>query len=180
VRKFTVDEYSKLAEVGIWGEDDRVEPIEGELVLNLPVGSRHAACVNRLTHLLMQRVRGQAIVSVQNPIRLSERSEPQPDLALLRPRADFYAAEHPGPGDVLRIVEGAETSVEYDPHGKIPLYARHGIPEVWPIDWAKGQITIHKNPRGKRYARIENPKKGDMSAPEALSDVPIQAEKLLG
>ena len=178
-RRFTVEEYHKLAEVGILSEDDRVELIEGEIIVNSPIGSKHAACVNRLTHLFSQRVGGRAIVSVQNPIRLGEHSEPQPDLALLKPRPDFYAEEHPKPEDVLLVVEVAETSSEYDRHVKIPLYARHGIPEVWLIDLSKGRLTAFRKPQRGVYARIEEAKKGDRIAPEALPDVVIPLEELL-
>lgn len=111
-RSFTVEEYYRMAQAGILTEDDRVELIEGEIIKMTPLGSRHAACVDRLTQLFSARIRGQAIVRVQNPIRLSERSEPQPDLALLRFRPDFYATAHPGPQDVLMVVEVAETSVD--------------------------------------------------------------------
>src|SRR5262245_37141744 len=110
-RLFTVDEYYQMAQAGILHEDDRVELIEGEIIETAAIGSRHAACVDRLNQLFSGRVAGRAIVRVQNPIRLSQRSEPQPDLALLRPRADFYATGHPGPQDVLLVVEVADTSV---------------------------------------------------------------------
>ena len=179
-RRFTVEEYYKLAEVGILGEDDRVELIQGEIVVNSPIGSKHAACVKRLNALFSSRVKDQAIVSVQDPIRLSEHSEPQPDLALLKPRPDFYANRHPGPEDVLLIVEVAETSSEYDRQVKIPLYARHGIPEVWLIDLSKGRLTVFRNLQGDAYTHIKEAKKGDRIAPEALSDVDIPVEELLG
>lgn len=100
-RRFTVEEYRQMAQAGILGEDDRVELIEGEIVEMTPIGSRHAACVKRLNHLLTQQVRERALVSVQDPIRLSAHSEPQPDLALLVPRPDFYARRHPGAAEVL-------------------------------------------------------------------------------
>ncbi|GIW50689.1 MAG: hypothetical protein KatS3mg081_0044 [Gemmatimonadales bacterium] len=145
-RRFTVAEYHKMAEAGILGEDDRVELLEGELVAMAPIGSRHATCVRRLNYLLSRGVGERAIVDVQNPIRLSEYSEPQPDLALLKPRPDFYAAAHPGPEDVLLVVEVAETSADYDREVKIPLYARAGIPEVWLVDLAGAQIETFRQP----------------------------------
>ncbi len=127
-RPFTVAEYHRMAEAGVLGEDDRVELLEGEIVQMTPIGSRHAACVARLTHLFVDRLQGRAQVNVQNPVHLSERSEPQPDLALLRPRPDFYARAHPGPADVLLLVEVAETSSDVDWTVKIPLYAGAGVP----------------------------------------------------
>lgn len=180
-RKFTVEEYHKLAEVGILSEDDRVELIEGEIVVNSPIGSQHAACVDRLNRLFSQRVGNKAIVRVQNPIRLSEHSEPQPDLALLKPRPDFYANEHPKPEDVLLIVEVAETSAEYDRQVKLPLYARHGIPEVWLVDLAQGRVEVHTNPQGERYTSIRTLTQGEETlAPEALPDVKPTLKELLG
>jgi Uma2 family endonuclease len=134
-RLFTVEEYHRMAEAGILSEDDRVELIEGELVTMSPIGSRHAACVARLTALLFP-VGGRGILWVQNPIRLGARSEPQPDVALLRYRPDFYASAHPGPEDVLLVVEVAETSADADRSLKIPLYARYGIPKPgWWTCW---------------------------------------------
>ena len=112
-----------MARAGILREDDRVELLDGEILEMTPIGSRHAACVDRLNQLFSDQVRRRAIVRIQNPIRLSERSEPQPDLTLLRPRPDFYAQAHPGPGDVLLVVEVAETSADVDRDVKVPLYS---------------------------------------------------------
>jgi Uma2 family endonuclease len=129
-RRFTVDEYRRMGEVGILDEDERVELIEGEIVEMSPIGRRHAGIVNRLNDLFTFRLRGRAIVAVQNPISLgSKYSEPQPDLTLLRPRADFYADSRPEPPDVLLVVEVMDTSVERDRQVKLPLYARAGVPE---------------------------------------------------
>jgi len=178
-RRFTVEEYHKLAEVGILSEDDRVELIEGEIVVNSPIGSQHAACVNRLNRILSHKVRDQAIVSVQNPIHLSEHSEPQPDLALLRPHPDFYADQHPGPPDVLLVIEVAETSQEYDKSVKLPLYARHGVPEVWLVDLARRRIEVHKKPQGERYMNVQEVKGGEAIAPEALPELEVSAEEIL-
>jgi Uma2 family endonuclease len=119
-RLFTVEEYHRMAEAGILSEEDRVELIEGELVTMSPIGSRHAACVKRLVRLLDRAAGDRAIVGAQDPIRLGARSEPQPDVALLRYRPDFYASAHPGPEDVLLVVEVAETSADADRSLKIP------------------------------------------------------------
>src|SRR2546426_2118990 len=136
-RRFTVDEYHRMAEAGIFSEDESVELLEGEIVEMTPISSRHAACVNKLTRLFTRELGERVVVSVQNPVALTETSEPQPDLALLRPRADFYAAGHPGPEDVLLMVEVADTSATSDRAVKVPLYARAGIEEVWLIDLQK-------------------------------------------
>ena len=120
-RRFTVEEYYKLARAGVLTEDERVELIEGEIIEMVPIGSRHAACVKRLNNHLRQKIKQEIIISVQDLILLSEHSAPQPDLALLEPRPDYYAEEHPGPGNVLLLVEVAESSQEYDRKRKSPF-----------------------------------------------------------
>jgi Uma2 family endonuclease len=129
-RRFTVDEYYCMAEAGILHEDDRVELIEGDIIAMAAIGNRHMSCVKRLNRLFNERLGRRVVVSVQDPIRLSRRTEPQPDVALLRPRDDFYAPGHPGPDDVLLVVEVVDTSLPYD-RRKLRLYARAGIPCVW-------------------------------------------------
>lgn len=156
---FTVAEYYQMAEAGILAPEDRVELIEGEIIAMSPIGSRHAGCVNRLTQLFSEKVSGLAIVSVQNPIRLSDSTEPEPDLALLRPRADFYAQAHPQPADVLLVVEVADHSLAYDRAIKVPLYARAGIPETWVIDLDTETVFVYQQPGAPGYgitSKIEN------------------------
>jgi len=150
-RRFTVDDYHRMVEAGILSDDDRVELIDGEIIEMVAIGSRHAACVDRLARLCSAGVRNRAIVRVQNPILLSEHSEPQPDLALLRPRRDFYAAGHPGPQDILLVVEVADTSAETDREIKLPLYARAGIPEVWVVALAETHVEAHRKPSPGGY-----------------------------
>jgi len=123
-----------MGEVGILAPDARVELIKGEIIDMSPIGSRHAGVVARLSCLFERAVGDKAIVWAQNPVVLSDLSEPQPDIDLLKPREDFYTAGHPRPKDILLIVEVADTSFKYDRDVKIPLYAQHGIPEVWLID----------------------------------------------
>jgi len=180
VRKFTVEEYYKLAEAGILSEDDLVELIDGEIVVRSPISSRHAACVDRLAWLFSDKVRGQAIIRVQNPVRLSGHSEPEPDVALLKPRDDFYSSGHPGPEDVLLIIEVTETSLQYDKEVKLPLYARYRIPEVWLIDLENGRIEVHSGPEGGRYRSVKAFKRGSRLAPKGLPGVELAAEEILG
>jgi hypothetical protein len=179
-RLFTVDEYHRMAEAGILSEDERVELIEGEVVEMSPVGSRHVACVNRLTWLLSRRSGDEAIVSVQNPIRLSEYSEPEPDLALLRPRSDFYAEVLPGPADTLLVVEVMETSGEYDREKKLPLYAEAGIPEVWLVDLAGECIEVYRQPGPDGYREVETKRRGEKLAPRTFPDVELAVDEILG
>ncbi|WP_376790049.1 Uma2 family endonuclease [Thermoflexus sp.] len=177
-RLFTVEEYHRMAEVGILSEDDRVELIEGELIAMSPIGSRHAAAVARLT-VLFSRIEDRGIVWVQNPIRLGWHSEPQPDVALLRYRPDFYASGHPGPEDVLLIVEVAETSADYDRTVKIPLYARHGIPEAWLVDLTEAHVEIYRQPSPQGYQEARTLRRGETLHPTALPELTIAVEDLL-
>ncbi len=179
-RLFTVEEYHRMAEAGILSEDDRVELIEGELIAMSPIGSRHAGVVDRLNYLFSRHTREPIIVRVQNPLRLSAHSEPQPDLTLLRYRPDFYASAHPGPEDVLLIVEVAETSADYDRAVKIPLYARHGIPEAWLVDLTEEHIEIYRQPGPEGYRETRTARRGQTLRPTALPELTIAVEDILG
>ncbi len=178
-RRFTVDEYYRMAEVGIFSEDDRVELIEGEIVEMVPIGDRHAAHVDKLNWIFSRRAGDQAIVRVQNPLRLGTYSEPVPDLALLRPRADFYASGHPGSQDALLVVEVAETSVEYDRAVKIPLYARRGVPEVWLVDLRERVVEVYRDPAPEGYREVHIARGGDRLNSSALPDVALSADDIL-
>lgn len=175
---FTVDEYYRMAEAGILSEDDRVELLEGEIVEVAAIGSRRAACVKRPNELLGQRVAEETIVRVQSPIRLLERTEPEPDLALLGPRDDYYAGGHPGPEDVLLVVEVAETSGEYDSDVKLPLYARAGIPEAWIVDLTKERIEVHSRPVDGEYRETARSRRGETVASQAAPE--LSAADILG
>lgn len=179
-RRFSVHEYHRMAEVGILSEDDRVELIAGEILEMGPVGSRHAACVDRLNRLLNRLVALDAIVRVQDPIRLDGYSEPEPDVALVKPRDDFYSREHPGPDDVLLLIEVADTSVERDLEVKLPLYARAGIPEAWLVDLPAETIEVHSKPDGEEYRETVRTKRGETVASRTIPGLEIVADDLLG
>jgi len=149
-RLLTVDEYHRMGQAGILTEEDRVELIEGELVAMAPIGSEHAAATNALTRLLVLAVGDRAIVSVGNPVRLSQRSEPQPDFAVLKPRGD-YKTMLPRPEDTMLAVEVANSSLDYDRKIKLALYARSGIPEVWIVNLAAGEVEVYQSPVADRY-----------------------------
>lgn len=125
-----VADYHRMGETGILGEDERVELIDGEIFEMPLIGSPHGGRINQLNRLLTKAVGESAIVSIQNPFVLDDRSEPEPDLALPRPRTDFYTASHPCASDVLLLIEVTDSSLQIDRDIKVPLYARHGIPEV--------------------------------------------------
>ncbi len=175
---FSVDEYARMAEAGILAEGDRVELIEGDIVHMPPVGSQHAAPVKRLNHFLGRQVGNRALLSVQDPIRLDDFSEPEPDIALLRPRDDFYAAAHPGPDDVLLLVEVSDSSASFDRGVKLPLYASHGIREVWIVDVGSRAIEVCRNPRGREYRDRSLLRDGEIS-PLAFPDLVLRVDAIL-
>ncbi len=179
-RPFTVAEYYRMAEVGILSEEDRVELVEGRIVTMSPIGSRHAACVDRLNRLFNHRSAQNVLVRVQNPIRLDDFSEPEPDLALLHPRDDFYAEEHPAAADVLLVLEVADTSEEYDRDVKVPLYARTGIPEVWLVSLSKNLTEIYTQPVDGTYQNIHQAKPGETVYPQGVPGLTIPVDELLG
>jgi Uma2 family endonuclease len=151
--QFTAEEYHRMATSGILTEDDRVELIDGEIVDMTPIGGEHIACVTLLNRLLSRLVGDDAFVSVQNPIRLGPRAEPQPDIAILQRLPAGH--EPPGVADVLLLVEVADTSLVYDLSAKAPLYARAGVPELWVVSLARGEVIRHTDPRDGTYQLIE-------------------------
>ena len=178
-RWFNVDEYYRMAESGILSQADRVELIEGEIVTMSPIGSRHAACVGRLTEVLSQ-VSDRAIVWVQNPIRIDRYSEPEPDIALVKRRADFYSAGHPTPAEVLLIVEVADTSTQYDRETKIPLYAGAGIPESLLVNLPKDVVECYTQPVNGTYQSITIIKRGESFSSQVLPGLTLSADSILG
>lgn len=157
-----VGEYRRMAEAGIFGEGDRIELIDGDLIDMAPIGQGHAAIVCGLNEALFMACAGRAIVSLQNPIQLDRSSEPQPDLAVLRRRADFYATgERPGPADVLLLVEVAGSSLRFDQKVKLPLYSRAGIAELWIVDLQRRVLDAYRKPDGDSYSEMITHQPGD-------------------
>ncbi len=152
--RFTVDDYYRMAAAGILHEDSRVELIKGQIVDMSPVGSPHHGMVNRLNRLLVPLVAGRGIVSVQNPVRLDDDSEPQPDIAILKPRADDYTTATARPDEVMLIIEVADSSLDYDRETKMPLYAENGIPEYWLVNLTSRVVEVHRLPQAGRYAQV--------------------------
>lgn len=177
---FTVDDYHAMGEAGILTEDDRVELIEGHLVAMSPIGSRHAACVKRLNQLLTQCAKGRVLVGVQDPVRLGTYSEPEPDVALLRPRADFYAERHPGPEDVLLLIEVADTTAETDRRVKAPLYARSSVAELWLILLDEDCVEVYRHPSERGYKEMRRLDRGDRLDVPALEGAALSVDEVLG
>ena len=166
-----------MGEAGIL-HDDRVELIEGILIDMAPIGSDHAGKVIRFTTLLSSTFTGRALISTQNPIRLDRHSEPQPDFAILRHRSDFYETSHPEPEDILLLIEVSDTTLRYDREIKIPLYAQHGIPEVWLLDLQHKQLEIYRQPSADGYRQILRPAKDERIAPALLPDTTLAISDL--
>jgi len=179
-RRFTVVEYHSMGQAGILSEDDRVELLEGEVVQKSPIGKRHAACVNRLNRMLSVQVGREAIVSVQNPIRVGVESEPQPDVALLRWRSDFYAGALPEAGDAQLVVEVAESSSQTDRLVKVPLYGRGGVPEVWLVDLAGDVVEVHRGPGADGYGEVLRVGRGEHLSPQQLPALDVPVSEILG
>ncbi len=159
----TASEFDQMCEAGVFREGHRLELIEGEIIEMSPIGKRHATAVRRLNNLLTRSLGpDEALVDAQNPVVLGDISEPQPDLALLRPRPDFYA-EHPRPEDILLLIEVADTSLAYDREVKVPTYARYGVQEVWIADLGGARVEIYLRPTADGYAGVER-----LDDPEAI------------
>jgi Uma2 family endonuclease len=173
-RKLSADQFEQMGRTGILGPDTRVELIEGEMIEMAPIGSRHAAAVAFLSMHFTRAVAGAALVWSQNPLRLADDSEPQPDLMLLRPTADRYRSAHPRPADVVLLVEVADTTLSFDRDTKLSLYARHSVPEVWILDLAAERLEIYREPGAGGYRRKLERSGTESIAPAALPAASLQ------
>ena len=174
--KLTVNDYHKIAEAGILTEDDRVELIEGELIDMAPIGSPHADYVDRLNLMLISQIGTRFRVRIQNPIQLDDYSEPEPDVVIAKDRS--YRETHPGPQDILLLIEVADTTLKYDRNIKIPLYACCGIPEVWLIDIQNRRLEIHRQPSQEGYRQILLPASNESASPLLVDGVSIRMAEL--
>jgi len=176
-RLFTVDEYYRMAEVGILKPNERVELLAGEIVPMNPIGSPHAWCVNRLVGIFAPRS-GEIRLGVQNPIRLDDRSEPEPDLVVLRPETSTDS--HPRPADVLLVVEVADSSLAYDRGVKAPLYALEGIPELWIADLGGERVEVYREPSPSGYRLVQVFGRGQGMSPLFAPDLTIEVDAIFG
>jgi Uma2 family endonuclease len=173
-RRFDVTEFHRMAEVGIFAEDDRLELIDGEIIEMHAIGGPHIRAAIVLNRLLVLAAGERFIVSTQNALRLDTGSEPEPDLVLLRPRAADRLGELPPLAeDALLIVEVSNSSLRYDREIKLPLYARHGVPEVWIVDLAAGEIEVCRAPAEGAYTDIVRAGRGATVTPFALPEARI-------
>jgi Uma2 family endonuclease len=179
-RCFSVDEYQRMGEAGILHEDEHVELIEGDVITMAAIGGRHIGCVIWLTNWFSRRVGDTVLVSTQNPVRLSARSEPEPDVAVLRSRADDYRSGPPRADDVLLLIEVADSSLVYDRDTKLPLYAAAGIPEAWLVDLDHDLVTVYRDPAHGAYQSVTSHARGVVIAPLAFPHLTIGIDNILG
>jgi len=175
--RFTVEEYHRMGEAGIFGEDDRVELVEGEVVEMTPIGDRHAECVMRLTRLLVRFARDGYTVSVQNPVHLDEQNEPQPDLVLLGEPGRKVGV--PVPADILLLIEVSDSSLDYDRDVKLPLYSSASLPEAWVVNLAARVVEVHSVPTTGGYATVSRFGRGEKVFSATVPDLAAEAAELL-
>ena len=179
-RRFTADEYQRMGQVGILSAKDRVELIDGEVVAMSPIGPPHSAHVDRANRAFVLKAGDDAIVRVQGAVRLDLFNEPQPDVVLLRPRPDFYESAHPGPADILLVVEVADSSLDFDRSVKMRLYARMGVPDFWLVDVKAHELTRFNDPAPDGYRAQQRDGRGRLVAPVLLPACVVSTDDLLG
>jgi Uma2 family endonuclease len=177
-RRLTANEFERIAETGIFDEDPRIELLDGELLQMAPIGAPHVLCVIRVSNGIMPKVVGRALVSVQSSFRLSDFSEPQPDIAIIRDRD--YGNALPQAEDVFLIIEVSDTSLRYDRDDKLPRYAAAGIPEVWIADVARKRLTIYRDPSPDGYRQVLTLTRRATISPLAFPDLVLRWEDIFG
>ena len=178
-RKFTVAEYYRMAEVGILGPEERLELIEGDIIVMPPIGPGHADNVNELNEVLAGYAPGRFRIGIQNPIHLDNGSEPQPDVVLLRRRPEGYGAAHPTPADVLLIIEVADSTLNYDREVKAHIYGRNNVPETWVRNLPDDCIERFSEPGPNGYGQRTVHRRGETITPVSLPDLRLAVADLL-
>ncbi len=176
---FTSDDINKMYEAGILGPDDRVELLDGEVILLNP-GRRHIACTNRANAFLTEALGRRAIVSIQNPIVIDIYNELKPDVVVYKPREDFYVSSDPVPEHALLLIEISDTTLATDRAKKLPHYAASGVPEFWIEDLKHDLLLVYREPVGNEYKTCLTFRRGDSASPLAFPDVAIKVSDLLG
>lgn len=176
--RFTVERYDAMIDAGILGENDRVELIRGEIVPKMPIGDRHSACLMRLNEHLVQAIGKRAMFGIQNPIVFPD-SEPEPDVSVVKRKDNYYADGKPRAGDVLLIIEVADSSLEFDREDKLPIYAEAGIVDYWIVNLIDDVIEVYRDPAGLNYDSSSVARRGDSIALLALPDVAVAVSDIL-
>lgn len=174
----SVSAYHRMGELGILNGRQRTELIGGRIIDMSPIGSEHADWVDRLNRLFSKQLPDEIVVRAQNPVYLDEANEPEPDIALLRPREQPYREAHPRSEDVLLIVEVADTSLRYDQEVKCPLYAQHGVPEVWVVDVAGDRLHVYRDPDVGEYRIQLRPRRDETLSLSAIPDISVDLRRL--
>ncbi len=177
--RFKVDDYYKMIELGMLRDYEKAEIIEGELIKKMTIGDRHAAVVNRLNKLFSRSVDDEILVSVQNPVRLSDYNEPEPDVTLADLRM-YDGRRHPQPAEVILIVEVSDSTLKYDRDVKLSLYAEAEIPEVWIVNLVNNIVEVHQKPSVGIYQLAKIFKSGETLLSEVLPELSIAVDEILG
>jgi Uma2 family endonuclease len=177
--RFSVKDYYRMAETGVLRPDARVELLEGKIIDTSPIGPFHGGLVGRLTRLFIELSKDRWLVWPQNPLRLDDHSEPEPDLMLLKPAADDYTNRHPQPEDVFLLIEVSDTTLAYDREEKLPAYGRAGIPEVWIVNLQDLAVEVYREPHFTGYGSKAVLRAGDHAKPQAFPDVTVNVTELL-
>lgn len=178
--RFSVEEFNKLGEAGIFDEDDRVELLDGEIIVMSPIGSQHAGAVMRLVSVFTERLGKRIVLNPQNPAVVDEFSEPQPDVMLLKPKPDFYQSGHPRPQDILLLVEVSDTTLSYDRGRKLRKYAECQVSEFWIVNLKNNSIEQYRAPAVTTYSHSRIHQRGETVGIEAFPDVHFAVEELIG
>jgi Uma2 family endonuclease len=178
-RTLTIDDFHKLADAGVFRDDERIELIEGELIAMAPIGHVHAYWVSELTRSLERMVGEEAIVWVQNPIVRPPNNQLQPDIALLWPPLIKYKTRLPSVEDVLLVVEIADTTIAYDRDVKTKIYAAGGVPEVWLLSTREETLFVFRSPVGDDYAHVQTLRKSDSIALVKFPKITVRVSDLL-
>ncbi len=176
---FTVADYYRMTEAGVLREDSRVELIRGQIIDMAAIGTPHFGMVNRLVRILPSVLAGRGLLHVQNPVRLDDWSEPEPDITVLKPRADDYASAHPRPDDVLLLIEVADSSLDYDREVKAPLYAESGIIEYWIVNLRDHVVEVFRQAENGLYTQMRRVGADELLDIVALPGARLAAEELL-
>lgn len=176
--RFTVDQYYKMIELGMLKDYEKAEIIEGELIKKMTVGDKYAFVVDNLTRFFIKNVSDKVLVRVQNPVRLTEYNEPEPDITLADLRK-FDGRRHPRPAEIILLIEVSDSTLKYDRDKKLPLYAEAEIPEVWIVNLANEIVEVHTKPSVELYQLVKIFKRGETIETETLPNLFLKVDDIL-